>query len=559
MKVGCLILVLLLEAGDEEPEVADVPAFAPLLQRSSVDWGYQTQPSPQSCRARRNGRCSWARGRVMGGSSTINYMIYMRGSPLDYDEWAGQGNPGWKYSDVLPYFIKSEDNRNLEYVSPPFHGTGGYQTVEQFPYQDANVNVILQGFRELGLEEFDMNSDRQIGTMLVQHTSRDGERLSTNAAFIRPIRNRRSNLEIRTKATVMKILIDPKTKVAYGVEYLRNGRVQNAYAKKEVILSAGSINSPKILMLSGVGPSEQLQSLSITVLQDLSVGYNLHDHTTIDGVIFTLTNQTATTADDAQQRADIEFYRNTHQGRLSSNGPLQVNTMVQTKYAGAIRPDIQYSLDPISVSNFYADPILSQETRVTPLAYYDGLMVRPILLNPRSRGVVMLNMTDPIFGDPLIYANTFKERADLLTMVEGIKQSLNLLRTTSFQTAGVQLASTPLPGCAHLPFGSDDYWACISVEYTATIFHPVGTCKMGPRNDDNAVVDALLRVYGITNLRVIDSSIMPIAPRGNTNAPTIMIAEKGSDMIKERWLKTGDTFTILNQYDVTEPIDNCRK
>ncbi|KAK9728741.1 GMC oxidoreductase [Popillia japonica] len=551
-------MVLLLEAGDEEPEVADVPAFAPLLQSSSVDWGYQTQPSPQSCRARRNGRCSWTRGKVMGGSSALNYMIYIRGSPLDYDEWAAQGNPGWKYSDVLPYFIKSEDNRNPEYVNPPFHGTGGYQTVEQFPYQDSNVNMLLQGYRELGLEEFDLNSDRQIGTMLVQHTTRDGERLTTNGAFIRPIRNKRSNLEIRTKANVMKILIDPKTNVAYGVEYLRNGRVENAYAKKEVILSAGSINSPKLLMLSGVGPSEQLESLGITVLQDLSVGYNLQDHTTIDGVLFILSNQTATTASDAQQRTDTEFYRNTRRGPLSSTGALQVNTMVQTKYAGAIRPDIQYSLDPASVSNFLADPILTAETSVTPLAYYDGLMVRPILLNPRSRGVVMLNTTDPIFGDPLIYANTFKERVDLLTMVEGIKQSLNLLRTSALQSVGVQLATTPLPGCANLPFGSDDYWACISMEYTGTIYHPVGTCKMGPKNDDNAVVDAQLRVYGIANLRVIDSSIMPIIPRGNTNAPTIMIAEKGSDMIKERWLKTGDAFTILNQYDVTEPFDNCK-
>ena len=488
----------------------------------------------------------------MGGSSALNFMIYMRGTPLDYDEWAAQGNPGWKYRDVLPYFIKPEDNRNPEYVDPNYHGVGGYQTVGQFPFQDANVGLLIRAFRELGLEEFDMNAEDQIGTMLLQHTSRDGRRLTSNGAFIRAIRKKRPNLTIRTQAQVTRILIDPKTKVAYGVEYLRDGKLQNAYATKEVIVSAGAIDAPKLLMLSGIGPAEQLKTLSITVVEDLSVGYNLQDHVTIDGVVFSLTNLTATTVTDEERRTDVEYYSNTSMGPLSATGPAQVNAMVQTKYAGSNRPDIQYLFDATMAADFYTDPVLAYQTGVLPLSYYDSLMVRSVLLYPRSRGVVMLNTSDPIFGAPLIYANTFKEKVDLLTMVEGIKQSLNLLRTEALQSVGMSLVDNPLPACAQFTFASDDYWACVAMEYTTTIFHPVGTCKMGPRNDNNAVVDAKLRVHGIENLRVIDASIMPIIPRGNTNAPTLMIAEKGSDFIKEKWLETSNVDTSLFPYDVTE-------
>ncbi|XP_022915658.2 glucose dehydrogenase [FAD, quinone]-like [Onthophagus taurus] len=551
--------VLLLEAGPEEQDVIDVPAFAPLLQMSSVDWGYTTQPSPHSCRARPNGGCPWVRGRVMGGSSSLNYLLYMRGTPLDYDEWAAQGNPGWDYKSVLPYFIKSEDNRNIEIIRAGYHGIGGYQTVEQFPYRDANVEIVTEGFRELGLEEMDLNADRQVGVMIAQHTTRDGERLTTNGAFIRPIRGKRRNLTVRINSQATRILIDPESKIAYGVEYIRNGKVETVYARKEVILSSGSLNSPKLLMLSGVGPSEHLNTLGINVIQDLSVGYNLHDHTTIDGVVFALTNKTSTAVDDQQMREDVEYYRQTHRGPLSATGPLQVNAMVQTKYASETRPDIQYSLDATNVNNFFTDPILTAETTITPIAYYDAMMVRPILLAPKSRGVVMLNNSDPIFGQPLIFANTFKERVDLLTIIEGIKQSLNLLRTESFRKAGIQLVAQQLPACRNYEFGTDSYWACIAQEYTTTIFHPVGTCKMGPKNDRSAVVDPKLRVYGIGNLRVIDASIMPIIPRGNTNGPTIMIGEKGSDLIKDRWLKTGDVIATQVQYAVTETLDKFKK
>lgn len=536
--------VLLLEAGGEEPEAADVPAFSPMLQGSNIDWGYATQPSPKSCLARSQGRCTWARGKVMGGSSTINYMIYIRGHPRDYDDWEEMGNHGWSYRNVLPYFIKAEDNRNVDHegIDPHYHGVGGYQTVEFFPYQDQNVFPVLNAFQEVGLKRLDQNTEQTLGTMLLQFHTRDGERLSSNGAFIRPIRRKRKNLTVQTNAHVARILIDPKTKTAYGVEYVntKSGKLTTVIAKKEVILSAGSINSPIILMLSGIGPADHLQECGINVLKDAAVGYNLHDHTTIDGVVFQLSNKSAINVDDQQRNQDVYYWKDKRRGPLSGTGTLQINAFVQTKYEQSTdRPDIQYAPDVTNVANFFTDPVLAYETNVLPTAYYDGITMRPILLNPESRGRILLNHSDPVFGEPVIHANTFTQEIDLLKMVEGVKQSLSLLQTETFHHLGINLVTTPLPACVHFPFGSDEYWACVAMSYTTTIFHPVGTCKMGPKQDESAVVDPQLRVHGIHSLRVIDSSIMPKIMRGNTNAPTVMIAERGSDFIKQTWRQKG--------------------
>ncbi|XP_032522067.2 glucose dehydrogenase [FAD, quinone]-like [Danaus plexippus] len=529
--------VLLLEAGGRQPDVTLSPALSTALLGSNIDWNYSTEPNGKSCLAHRNQRCPMPRGKVLGGSSTINSMSYVRGNRVDYNLWHDLGNPGWSYHDVLPFFKKSERNVNIEALDAVYHGVQGEQFVARYPYIDTPPLMLTEGYTEGGAPLRDFNGAFQEGNNQAQAFSVQGERVSTNTAFLQPIIEKRPNLVVKIESEVVKILIDDKNR-AYGVDYIQNGKKYTVYAKREVIVSGGSINTPKLMMLSGIGPKEHLQDLGIPVKKDLPVGRNLHDHVTFNGMLLALPNRTSTLVSNEEiLQAVVDYHdMDIKGGPMSANGPVNSICFIKSQ-PDLIAPDLQFQVDNIhNWRQYIEDPILYEEVAFLPTAFYDAVVIRPMNLVPKSRGYVLLNATDP-HGAPLIQPNYFADRRDLIPLLYAVEFLLSLEKTPAYRARGAYYVREPLPACRDYEWGTEAYYICLAKEYTSTTYHPVGTCKMGPKEDAEAVVDSELRVYGVKYLRVIDASIMPVIIRGNTNAPTMMIAERGVDFVIRHWNK----------------------
>ncbi|KXJ73585.1 hypothetical protein RP20_CCG015527 [Aedes albopictus] len=497
----------------------------------------------------KDNRCCWTRGKVLGGSSVLNTMLYIRGNKRDFDLWHALGNPGWSYEEVLPYFRKSEDQRNPYLArNKRQHATGGLMQVQDAPYLTPLGVSFLQAGEEMGYDIVDVNGEQQTGFAFFQFTMRRGTRCSSSKAFLRPVRNRK-NLHVGLFCHVTKVIMDPENKRALGVEFVRDGKKHEVYATREVILSAGAIGSPHILMVSGIGPRENLEQVGVPVIHDLpGVGQNLQDHIAVGGLVFRVDQPISVIMNRLVNLNSAIRYAVTEDGPLTSSIGLEAVGFINTKYANQTDdwPDIEFMLTSASTPSDGGDQIKKAhglkdefyEHMFSEINNQDVFGVFPMMLRPKSRGFIRLQSKNPL-RYPLLYHNYLTHPDDVGVLREGVKAAIAFGETQAMKRFGARFHSKQVPNCNHLPEFTDEYWDCAIRQYTMTIYHMSGTTKMGPREDPYAVVDNKLRVHGIKGLRVIDASIMPRITSGNINAPVVMIGEKGADLIKELWIQRG--------------------
>lgn len=537
--------VLLVEAGNDPSPLSDVPAMLLVLQGTAEDYAYEVEPDEGFCRGMRGKRCKWSKGKALGGSSAINAMLHIRGNDRDYDQWAEIGNPGWSFEEVLPYFKKSENYppEILAKHGTKHFGTGGPLNVRTFNYSDSRMHeIIINAVKERGLPTMDvLNGDKVIGFGNAHGTLDMGVRVSAAKAFLSPAKNRK-NLYVMKSARAEKIIMEGNR--ARGVRVsLPGGRTLDVKASKEVILSAGSISTPQLLMLSGVGPKSHLEEFGIEAVADLPVGKNLQDHMIWLGIQLEFVNETSPPFSPSMLLDAAYNYLVYKKGDLSATGGIDLLGFLNVNDPDSKYPDVEFHhvfqprghlfKSEAMMKAFDMEDDLTEALSKLTLES-DAIFMCPVVLRPKSVGEVKLRSADP--ADPVkIYANYLADKSDVETFMKSVEFVKTLLDTETFKKLGIKLRHFPIPGCSATVPDSREYWEC-SLRHTAgTVYHPVGTARMGPADDPAAVVDAKLKVHGIKGLRVIDASIMPNIPSGNTNSPTLMVAEKGSDMIKKEW------------------------
>ncbi|MEO8763128.1 MAG: GMC family oxidoreductase N-terminal domain-containing protein [Ginsengibacter sp.] len=504
--------VLLLEAGGKGTPLMNIPGAYGTLHRSSVDWAFQTEPQTNV----NNRKIFIPRGRVLGGCSSTNAMAYVRGNQEDYNEWASLGNKGWSYDEVLPYFKKSEHHERFD---EPFHSNQGLLNVCFAQYPSPLDTIFLDACAEAGIPyNEDYNGEVQLGASMLQYTIKNNRRHSTATAFLKPAMAR-PNLTVRTKLVVNQIIIEKDA--AIGVEIVKgSNNTEKIFCNKEVILSAGAIKSPQLLFLSGIGDEQTLKRAAIDVKVLLAgVGKNLQDH--VWTRVSNLSN--IPTANNALKPLNMVKglldYLLFKKGPFC-NSPIEANAFLTTA-CGLNRPDIQFHFAPFQLGDDYkADPY---NIKTIPLV--NGFTVLVILLHPKSRGTVTLNSNNA-FDTPVIQPNFFESGDDKAVLLNGLKKAMEVMDAAPFRPYS--------PHGLHHPSRDATDEALMDHIYKSleTLYHPVGTCKMG--RDPMAVVNDRLQVYGLKKLRVVDASIMPTIISGNTNAPSIMIGEMGAGFIKEK-------------------------
>ncbi|XP_074599838.1 glucose dehydrogenase [FAD, quinone]-like [Brevipalpus obovatus] len=529
--------ILLIEAGGMENIMHEIPLAWPTLRKSEFDWNFLTQAQEVSCFGLTEKRVPLPRGKVLGGSSSMSNLIYVRGNRMDYDTWLKDGAIGWSWDEVFPYFLKSEDNADQEIAFNGYHRRGGLLGIERSPFTSDLSKIWLEAGKYLGYSFNDCNSQKQSGFSIPQGFIKKGVRSSAYKAFLEPVAER-ANLHIMLDARVMRILFGDD-KRAVGVEFERDSLNFVVYAKSEVILTAGAINSPHLLMLSGVGPADHLYALRIPLVADLPVGDNLHDHPYVSGMTFSVEQSNTFRLDKIFSPQNFLRYLVSGSGPLTSFGGIEGLAFMSTRYGNTSIdwPDIELLMVNGDIQDNFN--YLDQEMRglLNFTRNMNTFSILPVILRPKSRGSVRLKSAD--FKDaPLIDPLYLTHPDDIMVMVEAMKAAVAIGTAIPFQDTGAKLIPYVIPSCDHYDYLSDQYFACWARMMTNTIHDPVGTCKMGPPWDKSSVVDSQLRVLGgITGLRVADASIMPRIISGHTNAATIMIAEKAADMIIGRQLE----------------------
>ncbi|XP_037951739.1 glucose dehydrogenase [FAD, quinone]-like [Teleopsis dalmanni] len=528
--------VLVIEAGGDPPQESELPSLLFTLSHTNYSWNYYTEPSDHACWASKERRCYWPRGKMIGGSGGMNAMIYVRGNKHDYDGWRRKGNIGWGWSDVLPYFEKS--------VRPVGNDTHpqGYVILNKFDTFDDDIRQIIRsGVAELGIPTSrDEIENSAVGYTDMYGTVQNGHRMSTGKVHLGKVSGRR-NLHVFKNSLVTKLNFDKTGTYVDSISVLLREKIKlTVRAKKEFILSAGAINSPQLLMQSGVGPKQHLQSVGIPVIHDLPVGKNLQDHVIVP-IFYEIQKNKALPVSLQDILNSIYQYLMYSRGPLGATGINSFTGFINTKSNNLSTPDVEVHYliarrqDHATLETILYAVSLEDDMKLylhSALNSTHILMVMTAVLLPKSVGQIKLR--SPHYKhNPAIYPNYLGDENDIDTLLRAMKHHMRLEKTSSFMNSDVKLMHVPIKECDNYVFKSQLYWRCYFKYFSMTIFHPGCTVKMGPDEDKSACVDRCLRLRGVNNLRVVDASIMPKLPSGNINAATIMIAERAADFIKK--------------------------
>lgn len=538
--------VLLIEAGENPSYLNEIPALFLEQINTPQDYSYDVEPEKLACHGSKNRICKWPRGKALGGSSILNAMLHVFGNDRDYNRWSHNGNKGWSYDEVLPYFRKSitcGHSENNEWRSK-YCGDGPLNIRMSNNSYSHIDQLFLDAARDLNLPVLEsVNGDQYVGYGLAQVTVDKGRRNNAAKAFLSSIKDR-SNLYVMKSTRVDTIILENNRAVGVRAT-LKNGKSINLKASKEVIVSAGTINTPQLLMLSGIGPEQHLREIGISNVVDLPVGNNLQDHVVWFGLQLGYKNESATPPSPTLLLDDAYEYLMYNRGPFAGTAGHDLEGFVNVHDLTAKYPNIQFLHTYLSqwrtemAYGFISGVNLVEEVaeKVSQLLKEMNIIfVLPVLLNPKSRGEIRLRSKDP--AEPVrIHANYYAEPEDRETMLKSVDFLKKMVKTETFKRRGISLQPLDIAGCRDTELGSREYWECNLRHFSSTLYHPVGTAKMGPRSDPTSVVDSRLKVHGIQRLRVIDGSIMPTITSGNTNAPIMIIAEKGADLIKEDWAK----------------------